>query len=162
MDFLHSVEFYVIILLVAALAVGLMAMPSGHGPVETSFSEGFLTFDPAAGEDPAPRLELECLPDGGVKITRHGLPDTLDSAATAALAISRKGFDLTIEERLTPASSPLLASETNRVNTAVYILQGLARERYHMRFNSESTSSFTTVTFVNRPGLRATREFRQA
>lgn len=160
MDFLHSVEFYVIVLLVAALAVGLLAMPSGHGPVKTSFAEGFLTYDQAAG--PEPRLELECLPDGNVKITRHGLPDNLDNAATAALAISRKGFDLTVEERLTPASRPLLASETSAVNTAVYILTGLARERYHLRFNSDSTSSFTTLTFVNRPGLRSTRVFRQA
>lgn len=161
MDFLHSVEFYVIILLVAALAVGLMAMPSGHGPVETGFADGLLGYDPDLA-DPTPRIELESLPDGTVRITRLGLPDTLDTAATVALAITRKGFDLTIEERITPASRPLLASETTPANKATFILADLAPERYHIKYNSDSTSSFTTATFNNRPGMRSTRLFRQA
>ncbi len=161
MDFLHSVEFYVIILLVAALAVGIMAMPSGHGPVETDFSEGFLSYNPDL-TDLTPRIEIECLSDGTVKITRVGLPENLDSAATAALALTRKGFDITAEERLTPASRALLSSETIQVNTAVYLIGGLAHERYHLKFNSDSTSSFTALTFMNRPGLRSTRIFRQA
>lgn len=161
MEFFHSVEFYVIILLVAALAVGLMARPSGHGPVETDFSEGFLSYDPSP-EDNTPRIEIECLEDATVKITRFGLPDNLDSAATVALALTRKGFDITAEERITPASRPLLSSETVPVNTAVYLIRGLAHERYHLKFNSDSTSSFTALTFMNRPGLRSTRIFRQA
>ncbi len=161
MEFLHSVEFYVTILLVAAIAVGLMAMPSGHGPVETSFAEGVLSYDPAL-TDHSPRIEIECLPDGTVKITRVGLPDNLDSAATVALALTRKGFDITAEERITPASRALLSSEIKPVNTAVYLLEGLAHERYHLKFNSDTTSSFTALTFMNRPGLRSSRIFRQA
>lgn len=161
MDFLHSVEFYVIVLLVAALAVGLIAMPAGHGPVETDFCEGFLSYSPAGG-DTTPRIEIECQPDGTVKIIRHGLPDGLDSSSTVALAITRKAFDLTAEERITPGSRAMLASETTPVNTAVFILPGLAHERYHLKYNSDATSSFTALTFMNRPGLRSTRIFRQA
>lgn len=161
MEFLHSVEFYVIILLVAALAVGLIARPSGHGPVETDFSEGFLSYNPEL-DDPTPRIELDSLPDGTVKITRYGLPEGLDTAATVALAITRKGFDLTLEERITPSSRALLASETTPANTAVYLLGSLAHERYHIKFNSDPTSSFTALTFMNRPGIHSTRIFRHS
>lgn len=161
MEIFHSVEFYVIILLVAALAVGLMALPSGHGPVETNFADGALKFDPEA-TDQTPRLEIESLPDGSVKLTRLGLPATLDSSATVALAITRKGFDISIEERITPASRAMLASETTPVNIATFILTGLAAERYHIRYNSEATSSFTAATYNNRPGMRSTRLLRQA
>lgn len=161
MDLFHSVEFYVTILVIAALAVGILAMPSGHGPVETSFSEGQLSFNPDL-KDTTPRIEIDCQTDGTVKITRVGIPDNINSAATVALAITRKGFDISIEERITPDNRAMLSSETTPVNTAIYHLTNLARERYHLKFNSDSTSSFTAVTFINRPGIHSTRIFRQA
>lgn len=161
MDFLHSVEFYVILFVIAALAVGLLAIPQGRGPVETSFANGDLSFDNGTS-DLTPRIELECMPDGTVKIIRYGLPESLTSAASIALAITRKGFDLTIEERISPSSRAILDSETTPVNRATFILGGLAHERYHLKYNSETTSSFTTATINNRPGLRSTRLFREA
>lgn len=161
MEIFHSVEFYVTILVIAALAVGILAMPSGHGPVETNFSEGQLSFNPDL-KDTTPRIEIDCQTDGTVKITRIGLPDNINSATTVALAITRKGFDLSIEERITPDTRAMLSSETAPVNTAIYYLTDLAREHYHLKFNSDSTSSFTAVTFMNRPGLHSTRIFRQA
>lgn len=161
MDIFHSVEFYVTIFVIAALAVGILAMPSGHGPVETSFAEGILSFDPEL-TDLTPRIEIECQTDGTVKITRIGLPDEINSATTVALAITRKGFDLSIEERITPASQALLLSEIAPANIATYYLHGLAHEHYHLKFNSDSTSAFTAVTFMNHPGLHSTRVFRQS
>jgi hypothetical protein len=205
MELLHSVEFYVIIFVIAAFAVALMALPSGHGPVETDFANGLLSYDPTI-TDQTPRIELECKEDGTVKITRYGLPDDLNTASTVALAITRHAFDLTIEERITPAASQggstpgneritpaysqsgsmygnvtsqsmagnpqsselpaaskaLLDSEITPANNAVFYLTGLAHERYHIKYNSDSTSSFTTLTVHNRPGLRSTRLFRSA
>jgi len=156
------IELYVTLLMVAALVIGLLAIPSGHGgPVETGFAEGRLSFNQSV-TDLTPRIELECQPDGTITIVRYGLPDNLNSAATVALAITRKTFDITIEERITPFSRPLLASETTPVNIATFHLDGLAHERYHIKYNSETTSSFTTVTLLNRPGLRSTRLFRKA
>jgi hypothetical protein len=161
MDFLYSIEFYVTLFVIAAFAVALLALPAGHGPVETCFANGILSLDENLA-DPTPRLELECQEDGSVKITRYGLPDDLNSAATIALAINRKAFDIAIEERISPASRPLLDSELTPVNTATFYLQGLAHERYHIKYNSDATSSFTALTLMNRPGLRSTRIFREA
>ena len=88
MQFIGTVEFYVTLLLAAAIIAGIIAMPSGHGPVETDFSEAFLTFDPEL-TDLTPRMELECLPDGSVKLTRIGLPDdmVLFAALTSSVSI---------------------------------------------------------------------------
>lgn len=162
MEFFHTVEFYVILLVIAAFCVGLLAIPSGSGPVETGFADGLLSFTPEGEADPEPRIEILCQEDGSVKILRYGLPADLDSAATVALAVSRKGFDISIEERITPSGRPLLASEATPVNTAVFHLPVLARERYHIKYNSDPTSSFTTLTLHNRPGLRSTRILRKA
>lgn len=161
MDFLYSVEFYVILLVIAAFAVAFMAIPAGRGPVETSFATGLLDLAPD-GTDLTPRIEIECRPDGDVRITRYGLPEYLDSSATVALAITRKGFDLSVEERITPASQALLESELRPVNRATFYIPGLAHEHYHLKYNSDPTSSFTALTFMNRPGLRSTRLFREA
>lgn len=162
MEFFHTVEFYVILLVVAAFCIGLLAVPSGVGPVETEFANGLLSFTPEGEADATPRIEILCQEDGSVKLMRYGLPADLDSAATVALAMTRKGFDISIEERITPSSLPLLASETEAVNTATFHLPILARERYHIKYNSDSTSSFTTLTLHNRPGLRTIRLLRPA
>lgn len=148
-------------LVVAALVIGIFAIPNGIGPVETDFAKGDLDFDPAqaCGE---PGLEVLCRPDGTVRITRTGLPADMTSAATAALAITRKGFDLTIEERLTPGGAAYLASEARQVNCAIYYITGLAHERYHIKFNSESTSSFAAFTLKNLPNLQASHPLLQA
>lgn len=161
MDFLHSVEFYVILLVAAAIVVALFAIPNGVGPVETDFVTGDLDFNPAQSRR-EPQLEITCMPDGTVRIIRTGLPEGTTSAATAALAITRKGFDLKIEERLTPDASAYLASEARPVNCAIYYLSGLAHERYHIKFNCESTSSFAAFTLNNIPNLNTSRPLLQA
>ena len=44
----------------------------------------------------------------------------------------------------------------------MFHLPVLARERYHIKYNSDPTSSFTTLTLHNRPGLHSTRILRKA
>jgi hypothetical protein len=171
MEFLHSVEFYVILLVIASFAVAMLAVPSGHGPVETDFAEGELSYDPTA--DTTPRLEIECQADGSVKIRRYGLPDGLPISSGIALAITRKAFDISIEERITYPTTATSTTSSSAVivypnedsaeaNVATFILSNLAHERYHIKYNSEPTSSFTTATLMNRPGLKSTRLFRGA
>ena len=145
----HSVEFYVVLLTVAAIAVGVLAAPSGRGPAETGFVTGYLRGS-RAGEPMEPCVEIECLADGNVLLTRHGLPDLTD-AATVALAVTRTGFDISVEERVTPGRGGEWA------DTATFILPGLGQERYHLKYNSQPTSTFAALTFRNTPGLKARR-----
>lgn len=155
---IHSVEFYVMLFTIAALCVGILAVPSGRGRAETGFLTGKLDFDP----DPTPRVEFRCHDDGSVEMRRTGLPSGLDNAATVALAVTRTGFDISIEERVTPgtaASAGLLESELMAVNRATFVIPGLAQERYHIKYNSDATSAFVALTLSNRPGLTAVRNF---
>lgn len=159
---MDTVTIYIILLLAAALSVALLAIPKGTGPVLTDFATGKLTASDFAAKDPSPRLELLCRDDGTLEINRIGLPAGLNNTATVALAITRKGFDISIEERITPGSGALLDSELQPVDTATFYIPNLARERYHISYNSAPTSTFTSFTLLNRPGLRSSRPLRPA
>jgi len=146
-----STEAYVLIFTFAALIVGLLVKPRQKGEAETSFAEGMLTADD--NPDPTPRIEVQCLSNGDVAISRCGLQG-LTASATVALAITRIGFDLSVEERITHghyADAP--------INRATFILKGLAKERYHLKYNSPSYSTFLATAFPNRPGIVFARSF---
>lgn len=155
-NFLTSTEFYVIAFTLAALLVGLIVRPRERGQAETTFASGSLSDDP----DTTPHLRFRCLDNGDVIIDRYGLSG-LTTASTVALAINRIGFDLTIEERVTlgpsiPAGSSSTAMPANR---ATFLIEGLARERYHIAYNSSAYSTFLSTTLPNRPGIDFTRDF---
>ncbi len=154
-----SVEFYTILFVIAAMAVAAIAMPKGKGAAETGFLTGELDLAPADADN-TPRVEFACRQDGAVVIRRYGLPD-LTAGATVALAVTRVGFDISIEERITPADPrchALLESEAAKpVNRATFVLHGLGHERYHFKYNSDPTSTYCALTFRNIPGLETSR-----
>lgn len=137
----------------AAFVVALCAKPRGTGPAETGFLTGELSD--SDGDADGPGVEFLCRDDGAVVITRHGLHG-LTAGATVALAVTRIGFDITIKERITPAREPGAAP----VDTATFVLDGLGPERYHIKYDSEATSSFAALTLRNIPGLHAARPLR--
>lgn len=146
---LHSVEFYVILLTVAALAVGLIVKPRDKGQAETTFATGRLSRD----VDTTPRLQFRCLDNGDLEITRSGLAG-LTSSATVAIAITRIGFDISIEERITPSGE-----SGEPVERATFVIPDLARERYHITYNSAAYSAFLATTLPLKPGISFTRLF---
>lgn len=153
----HSVEFYVIIFAVAALLVGVFAVPQGRGQAETTFATASREQMPPP--EPGPCVEFRTLADGRLQISRFGLTDL--PQVSVALAITKIGFDVTIEERTTPLrrGDDLPAAEPN---AAVFILDNIAQERYHFKYNSEATSSFAALTYRNTPGMSTVRPLRQA
>ncbi len=159
-----SIEFCVVLFMAAAFVVALCARPHGTGPAETGFLTGELsaehsetTGNPAHSghPEPSPSVEFLCRDDGAVVITRHGLQG-LTEGATVALAVTRTGFDISVKERIAPARDPGGAP----VDTATFVLDGLGQERYHIKYDSEATSSFAAVTLRNTPGLHAVRPLR--
>lgn len=166
-----SIELCVVLFMAAAFVVALCARPRGTGPAETGFLTGELSSEhsetpetsagatgtPAhpAHPEPSPSVEFLCRDDGAVVITRHGLQG-LTEGATVALAVTRTGFDITVKERIVPAREPGGAP----VDTATFVLDGLGQERYHIKYDSEATSSFAALTLRNTPGLHAVRPLR--
>lgn len=162
-----SIELCVVLFMAAAFVVALCARPRGTGPAETGFLTGELSSEHSettettettghpAQPEPSPSVEFLCRDDGAVVITRHGLQG-LTEGATVALAVTRTGFDITVKERIAPAREPGGAP----VDTATFVLDGLGQERYHIKYDSEATSSFAALTLRNTPGLHALRPLR--
>ena len=92
-EFFHTVEFYVVATVVAAAVIVLSTRPSGTKPVQTRFARA----------DIEPMLEVTVRDDGMVVFTRHGL-GRVRAGTVVALAITVKGFDVTLKERITAAS----------------------------------------------------------
>ena len=102
-EFFRTVEFYVVATVVAAAVIILSTRPSGSKPVQTRFARA--TFEPdTEPSDAEPSLEVSVRDDGMVVFTRHGL-GRIREGTMVALAITVKGFDVTLKERITAASS---------------------------------------------------------
>lgn len=152
MNFFHTTEFYVILFVVAAAAVAMVARPRSTGPVaEHLVGSRLRRRDEGSDECETPQIKVECGDDGNVRVIRSGLSGITMSGAVSA-SIEVKGFDILIIERVTPG----IAGDEEAVE-AVFTLDFVAPERYHLRYESETTSSAAAMTFRNTPGFTTAR-----
>ena len=147
--FINTPEFYVIAAVVAAMIVAFAAKPSSRGEARTHLLAGELSY----GEITTPSISLKVGEDGNVALIRHGIEGLGDSGALS-VAVTVIGFDITIEERFVPSRDVY----DTPVNTATFILDFLAPERYHIKYNVEQGGLFVAFAFNNRPGWETTKE----
>lgn len=156
MSFLNSIEFYVILVIVAAAIVAIAARPHNAGAVKELLLGGTLVPFTAADEGDLPQVAISCTDSGRVIIVRRGLGDITMSGAVS-IVMKIKGFDISIEERLTPGSA-----YDDPAGSAMFTIDTLApAEYYHIRYNSSSISRSATFTFHTRPGITATHFLNQ-
>ncbi|MCC8113493.1 MAG: hypothetical protein LIP03_05760 [Bacteroidales bacterium] len=86
MSFFHSVEFYIILAVIAAAIVAFSARPSARGPVEEYLVAGDLSDSPID----TPKIEVYCPDNGGIELWRYGVDGLTDTGALS-LAITKKG-----------------------------------------------------------------------
>jgi len=144
-----TVEFYVIAAFVAAAVVALLSRPKGLGPIKTLLLAGELS---AGDGDTAPSIELTCRDDGTVELRRHGV-EGINETGAVSLAVSIKGFDISIEERQAAGRDPLAPM----IDTATFVIEDLGPERYHVRYNSESAGLVCALTLHVRPGIHTVK-----
>ena len=148
-DFLGSIEFYVYATLVAAAIVAFLARPSSRGEARQHLLAGELSnasnrsWSDNASVSPA--ISLIVRDDGAVVLFRHGIEGVTSSGAVS-LAVTVIGFDITIEERIVPGNNI-----DDPIDTATFVLDFLAPDRYHLKYNSSATSSFVAATLLVRP-----------
>lgn len=152
MSWFNSVEFYVIAGTVAAAAVALAALPSRKGAAVLHMAAGDLSGSDEGRALP-PSIDVRVDDNCRVHIVRRGLPDITDKGA-ASLAINVIGFDIEIEERLTHANG------WPTVDTAEFVLDFLAPERYHVKYNSEDAGVFTAFTLPVKEGIKIHRDLK--
>lgn len=147
--FYQSVEFYVIAFLVAAVILAFSMKPPKKGAARTFLLAGELLAD---GEE-SPSICLEAMESGYVKLLRTGV-EGVNSNGAVSLAVRLEGFDVVIEERLVKGREDENATP---VNSAEFLLDFFGRERYHIRYQSESTGLFAVATLNNRPGYKVSK-----
>jgi len=151
MAFLHSIEFYVILVIIAAAIVAFAARPHVAGAIKEHLLAGELIPRAIPCDSEPPSIEISCADTGRIILVRRGLQDISVSGAVS-LAMKIKGFDIRIEERLTPGSP-----YDDPADTAMFTIDFLApHEYYHIHYNSSNIGRSATFTFHTRPGLKAT------
>lgn len=163
LDILHSVEFYVILTVIAAAVVAVCARPSGHGAVETYLVAGVLTEGDSVA---VPEIRIECADSGDVVLKRCGLEGVYTTGA-ATLAITQKGNDISIIERITAGAKPFPKMDDEcRVLPisdfvdATFALTFLGREWYHVKYQAEG-SRFAALSLHVRPGITIHKQLLQ-
>ena len=152
MNFLHTTEFYVIATLVAAAIVALLARPSSRGEARQHLLAGELSnasnrswSDTTTVE---PSISFRVRDDGAVVLTRHGV-DGVSTSGAVSLAVTVIGFDISIEERIVPGNNM-----DDPIDTATFVLDFLAPDRYHIKYNSSATSRFAATTILVRQDFK--------
>ena len=147
---INSVEFYVIAACVAAAIVAYAALPSKRGAAVLHLVAGTLS---EGNPEAQPSIDVEVDDNRRAIITRRGVRNVTDSGAVS-LAINVIGFDITIDERLTPGRG------TGSMTEASFILDFLAPERYHIKYNSEDAGVFAAFSLPVKEGIKIHRELK--
>ena len=147
-----TVEFYVITAFIAALVVGFAALPSRRGPARQILVAGSLRTDAAPSE---PGIVAIVGDDGSLTIYRFGLEGVPENGAYS-LAVNIAGFDVTIDERLTPGRRSADSNDIP-VTAAMAEIPGFGAERYHFNYRSETLGRSAAFTLNIRPGNRIER-----
>ena len=145
----QTVEFYVVMVFLAAAVGGLAAMPSRRGSARQQLIAGELLSGATPSE---PGIVAIVNDDGSMTIYRFGLENMCESGAYS-LAVTFIGYDVTIDERLVYGRHGGI--ETNSAQATV---TGLAPERYHIHYRSEATGRSAAFTLNMRPGNRIDRK----
>ena len=149
----QTVEFYVIVSVVAAAVIAVVSLPERKGEVKLHLIAGELLqvpeSDAVAAVGPGKgELLIEVHAGNFVSIRRTGL-DGVTMAGAVSLAVKVSGFDIVIEERVTTGS----ASPFGMATGTLFHLDFLAPEWYHIRYESERFSEHAAFTLHVREGI---------
>ena len=147
----QTVEFYVIVSVIAAAVIALTSLPERKGEVKLYLIAGQLfqqTDNSTSTEVTSGTLHIEVQAGNIVNIRREGLEEvTMNGAVSLAVKVS--GFDIVIEERITPGN----VSAEGVANSVVFRFDFLAPEWYHIRYESERFGEHAAFTLHVREGI---------
>lgn len=142
-----TIEFYVIAAVVAAAIVAFMGKRDDPNAARQILLPTTLRHSGADHDD---AIELIALDDGNVILRRHGLKG-IGSNGAVSLAITVKGFDVMIKERLTPGDG-------EPADTAEVELDFMGQEHYFINYTSEQADRVAAFTFHNRPSMHVIKK----
>ena len=140
---------YILLLFAAAAFVAYLARPRQLKEVEKRLYAGELESSEVSC-DGVPSLHVECLEGGKVRFERLGVAGLTLSGAVS-LAVSYKGSDVVIEERVTPGflNDPPCAG-------AYFIVDFVNDGRYHIRWSDSDSGLWCAFPLHVRQGIQFT------
>lgn len=150
---LSSVEIYVLLALLAAAVLAFCMKPSRKGEAVTHMLAGTLCFIDDVPADSA-TIDFECLESGNVLLTRRGFTN-LTQNSSVSIVINVIGFDVKIEERVV-----LGDNSGQAINAALFTLEFMAQERYHIHYISDLISSSASLTLNNRSEMHVSKKLK--
>ncbi|MCM1504974.1 MAG: hypothetical protein NC127_07245 [Muribaculum sp.] len=161
---LGTVEWCVIGFIIAMAVVAAVIRPQPRHAATTYFikgtydetSSGFIGEAAISDNDGGAHLEVH-VGDSGPMFSRRGFDGLLRTdGSSIALAITIKGMDITIKERLVGGQGLPYQGPVS------FDLSGLhLRGNYHIQYISEDMSRSTAFSLLIRPGIRVKRSLRQ-
>ncbi|MDE6277822.1 MAG: hypothetical protein K2M06_06915 [Muribaculaceae bacterium] len=152
-SFLHSVEFYVLAVVLAAAVVAAVVKPREKGPARTWLYGGTLLDDGPGADGEAPSISI-CMSEDGRELVleRRGLAGVNLDDGAYSVAVEVAGFDVTVNERL-DFGSPGRPQATG----AEVRIDCLGLERYHFLYRSKALGRNCAFTVSLRPSTRVER-----
>lgn len=137
-SFFTSVEFYVIAFIVAMTLAVFIMKPNEKGAAQTYFYTAQIMYSEAKEQS----LLVEAL-ENGKMIIIHRMVNA-DENTIPAIALSIIGNDIKIVEKQTPQAHPDMP-----FMDAVYIVDCIKGSKYHLHFDSQATTSYTSTSIRN-------------
>lgn len=146
---------YILLFFVAAAFIAYLARPRAHGEaVKRLFAGTLLPVSDGVVCDSEPCVHVHCLEDGKVVFERLGV-EGLTSSGAVSLAVTFKGKDVEIVERLTNGypNDTAMAGATFTIDMTGY-------EWRHVRWLNEETGLWCSFSLHVRPGIDFTSTLR--
>lgn len=147
----QTLEFYIIVSVIAAAVIAAISLPERKGEVKLHLLAGtlFSAGDNSTADSPGQgSLELVVGKDNVVTLIRHGLSG-VSMAGAVSLAVKVSGFDVTIDERIVSGAP----ASDDPAGQAVFTLDFLSPEWYHIRYESEHFSEHAAFSLHVREGI---------
>lgn len=140
----HSVEFYIILTVVAAAIIAVLARPSRRSAARSFLIPGQLLTSPTSSE---PMVSVTVDDHANVHFLRTGICE-ITSSATLTLSATLIDHDLTLKQCVASgyANDPT-------VTAADYLIDFLGRDRYHIHYHDETTNLSCSFSLTVRPGI---------
>lgn len=148
----QTLEFYIIVSVIAAAVIAVASLPERKGEVKLHLLAGELTAEDLDAPSPAGagngHLRIEVHSGRFVSILRTGL-DGVTMSGAASLVVKVSGFDIVIEERISPGTS----TPFGMASGALFHIDFLAPEWYHVRYESERFNEHAAFSLHVREGI---------
>ena len=152
-QFFTSVEFYIILFMLAIFLVGWIGRENGRGEVLSYIYRSVIAEH--AGDEKGSQLYVEALENGNLMLIHRNIAVSEDNRPAIAIQVSDR--DIKIVEKTEKITAP---DDDSELFDAIYIIDCLKAKRYHLYFESTFTGTYAATSVKNEAPFHVTADFK--